>query len=511
MSTLREWAREHPAQAALRGAWIVFVFVVGAAFGAGLAWGPLTIDPPLNYAVGLLAGLALAGLWAWQQWAAITGRPRIARRWRAGLIVAPLAGLLVLAGVTAKQMIDIGAWPALGENRLGAFDRLWRAMRDNYPFFDLKGVDWDAVYARYRPQVESAHTEDAYFAAVASMLAELNDGHTELSSPQSDLACYGDMVEIEGVAVVNGIGATARAAGLSRGDAVRQINNRSIDAAIAQLDRRLRDGSTPWQQRATGMFHLLCAPPDQPIALDVETVGGERREIILAPVANPPPPTAAQSHSRGPLVTGERLPSGFGLIRVPAFFNRDGHDVVAEFDAALDTLMDAPGIILDLRGNGGGNTSVAHGVAGRFHRQSFRYIRQTFRQPTLMRGWRTTTYWQVEPRGPIYDRPVVLIIDVTNASSAEDFIVSMVDGGRARSVGRLTGGMSGNPVSMALPGGGVARFSTGDIRRMDGRRIEGAGIMPDVMVTWTLDDFRVGRDPDLDAAVALLQQSTTAP
>ncbi len=511
MSTFRKWARQHAAQAALRGAWIVFVFVAGTVIGVGLAWGPLTIDPPLSYGVGLVAGLVLAGLWARQQWAAITGRPRIARRWRTGLIVVPLAGLLVFGGVTAKQMIDIGAWPAPGEDRLGAFDRLWHAVRDNYPFFDLKGVDWDAVYARYRPQVESAHTDDAYFAVIANMLAELNDGHTELSSPQPNVACYGDLIEIEGLAVVNRTGMTAQAAGLSRGDVVWHVNNRAIDAAMAQLDPRLRDGSTPWQQRATGLFYLLCAQPDQTVVLDVETAGGERRQVVLALAANPPPPPAAQSDSPRPLITGERLPSGFGLMRVPAFFNRDGHDVVAEFDVALEALMDAPGIIIDLRGNGGGNTVVAHSVAGRFYRQPFRYIQQTFRQPTLMRGWRTRTYWQVEPRAPVYDRPVVLIIDVTNASSAEDFIVSMVDSGRARSVGRLTGGMSGNPLSMALPGGGVARFSTGDIRRMDGRRIEGAGITPDVGVTWTLDDFRAGRDPDLDAAVALLQELTSAP
>ena len=505
------WVRQHPAQAMLRGVWLVFVFVFGTVVGAGLAWGPLTIEPPLSYWVGLAAGLLLSGLWAWQQGAAIKGQKQTARRWRAGLILVPLAGLLAFGGISAKQMIDAGAWPMPGEDRLGAFDRLWRAVRDNYPYFDLKGVDWNAVYARYRPQVESAQTDDAYFAAIAHMLAELNDGHTELSSPWPDMACYGNLIEIEGLAVVNRLGPTAEAAGLSRGDVVQRVNGRTIDEAIAQLDPRLRDGSTPWQRRSTALFYLLCAVPDQPIVLDIETANGERREVTLTPSSAPPPPQTTPADQAKPLVTSERLSSGFGLIRVPAFFNRDGHDIAAEFDAALDALPDAPGIILDLRSNGGGNTTVAHDVAGRFYRQPFRYIRQMFRQPMLLRGWRTDTYWEVGPRGPAYDNPVVLIIDGTNASSAEDFIVSLVDSSRAKTVGRVTGGMSGNPISIALPGGGVARYSTGDIRRMDGRRIEGAGITPDVTVTWTLADFRAGRDPDVDAAVRLLQEIRARP
>ncbi len=50
----------------------------------------------------------------------------------------------------------------------------------------------------------------------------------------------------------------------------------------------------------------------------------------------------------------------------------------------------------------------------------------------------------------------------------------------------------------------------GDLIEIEGLA-EGAGITSDVMVTWTLDDFRAGRDPDLDAAVALLQGLVSVP
>jgi carboxyl-terminal processing protease len=99
---------------------------------------------------------------------------------------------------------------------------------------------------------------------------------------------------------------------------------------------------------------------------------------------------------------------------------------------------------------------------------------------------------------------VILLIDGSNMSTAESFIISLVDAGRARTVGRRTAGASGNPVHFQLIGDRRARFSTGSLHRRDGRLIEGQGIEPDVPVTWTLDDVHAGRDPDLTMAEGLL-------
>jgi C-terminal processing protease CtpA/Prc len=50
----------------------------------------------------------------------------------------------------------------------------------------------------------------------------------------------------------------------------------------------------------------------------------------------------------------------------------------------------------------------------------------------------------------------VLLIDETNFSTAEQFIVALVDSGRATTVGRLTSGGSGNPITFRLPGDGLS-------------------------------------------------------
>jgi len=99
---------------------------------------------------------------------------------------------------------------------------------------------------------------------------------------------------------------------------------------------------------------------------------------------------------------------------------------------------------------------------------------------------------------------LILLTDVGCMSTTENFIVALIDSGRATTVGRHTGGSSGNPVRFMLTNGAFARFSTGDFRRLNGEPIEGLGIAPHIPVSWTVEDVRSGNDPDLDAAIDFL-------
>ena len=67
----------------------------------------------------------------------------------------------------------------------GNFEALWKIMDEHYCFFDYKeqtlGVDWTEVYNRYKPMVNGADTEQL-FEVLSAMLAELKDGHVNLSS-----------------------------------------------------------------------------------------------------------------------------------------------------------------------------------------------------------------------------------------------------------------------------------------------------------------------------------------
>ncbi len=62
----------------------------------------------------------------------------------------------------------------------GNLEALWTIMDEHYCFFEEKGVDWDEVYERYLPQVNSGMTSYQLLEVCGNMLAELKDGHVNL-------------------------------------------------------------------------------------------------------------------------------------------------------------------------------------------------------------------------------------------------------------------------------------------------------------------------------------------
>lgn len=68
------------------------------------------------------------------------------------------------------------------DSAIGNFDALWSVINDRYCFFEYKNIDWDEVYSRYRPLVAENMGRHDLFKVMSDMLAELKDGHVNLTS-----------------------------------------------------------------------------------------------------------------------------------------------------------------------------------------------------------------------------------------------------------------------------------------------------------------------------------------
>ena len=68
----------------------------------------------------------------------------------------------------------------------GNFEALWQIIDEHYCFFDYKqheyGLDWNAVYNKYKVRVSDHMTTEQLFEVLTDMLAELRDGHVNLGS-----------------------------------------------------------------------------------------------------------------------------------------------------------------------------------------------------------------------------------------------------------------------------------------------------------------------------------------
>jgi hypothetical protein len=71
----------------------------------------------------------------------------------------------------------------------GNFEALWRIMDERYCFFEYKDVDWNEVHAKYVQRISEKMDSEALFGVLSQMLAEVKDGHVNLSTSY-DLARY---------------------------------------------------------------------------------------------------------------------------------------------------------------------------------------------------------------------------------------------------------------------------------------------------------------------------------
>ncbi|GAE84043.1 S41 family peptidase [Bacteroides reticulotermitis] len=74
---------------------------------------------------------------------------------------------------------------------IGNFEQLWKTIDERYCFLEAKGIDWDAVYDEYRPQITATMTNEDLFDKLSAMLYVLKDGHVNLAS-SSRVSFYDD-------------------------------------------------------------------------------------------------------------------------------------------------------------------------------------------------------------------------------------------------------------------------------------------------------------------------------
>jgi carboxyl-terminal processing protease len=196
-----------------------------------------------------------------------------------------------------------------------------------------------------------------------------------------------------------------------------------------------------------------------------------------------------------------RTADGIGYLALNALDDRGRWD---ELDRALAALADVRALIVDLRFNGGGDETIAQGLAGRFTSEERLYAQHRFRAGP---GPRDLGPWQQRhllPRGEPVTVPLRVLIGPAMMSSAESFALMFAALDQARLVGVRTAGSSGNPRTLELVGGVTVAVPRWFAATPEGMPIEGRGVAPDLEVTAEASAYAAA-DPTFDTALADLR------
>lgn len=155
-----------------------------------------------------------------------------------------------------------------------------------------------------------------------------------------------------------------------------------------------------------------------------------------------------------------------GYIRITQFIESTGRDVRAALDTFRMSHPGLTGIILDLRGNGGGLLEQAVDVASNFVPKGTEIIRTIARDKNDNKVYKTI-------HKPLYpDIPLAVLIDGGTASASEILAGAMQDLDRGLLVGSRSFGKGLVQTTRPLPYGGVLKVTVARYYTPSGRLIQ---------------------------------------
>jgi carboxyl-terminal processing protease len=253
-------------------------------------------------------------------------------------------------------------------------------------------------------------------------------------------------------------------------------------------------------------------PGDMVIAIDGEDMTGIDPSLVVQRVLGPAGTNVVltiiregvdapfdveveRAHIDLPNVTSEMLDSGIGYVRLYTF----GASTAPELRRALEELMasNPRGLILDLRGNGGGYLSSAIDVASEFIGEGLIM--------TERYGDGHEEVFNAQPGGVATEIPLVVLIDGGSASASEIVAGAIQDRGRGLLVGDTSYGKGSVQEWIPLASdSGAIRVTVARWLTPNGRQIDDVGLTPDIAVARTNEDVQANLDPQLDRAVEAL-------
>ncbi len=394
------------------------------------------------------------------------------------------------------------------EEKVAGLSKLWSEVKFNFAWFEhLPDLDWDNLYMKYLPDILKTTSTLEYYCLLQQMCASLQDGHTCVHLPKElvDRACSKPplrtrLVE-DKVSIVEVLDEDLRQDGITVGLEVLEIDCVPVKEYAARKVAPYQSASTKQGLEVkTYEYSLLAGPRNTPVELLLQDAKGNHYKRSLARTVNGP-----QRH-REPF-TFEILSGKVAYVALNAF---DEQSIVDRFACALDSIRGSGGLIVDIRENDGGSSSVGWMILSYLTDKPFlstkwrtRDYRPAYRAWKRGEGWHEEPPQELRPHGSKpYIKPVVLLTSPRTFSAAEDFAVAFDAMGRGKIIGEATGGSSGQPLIFPLPGGGTAWVCTKQDKYPDGRDFVAVGVQPRIRVVPTIDDVRAGRDTVLEAALA---------
>lgn len=401
------------------------------------------------------------------------------------------------------------------QEKLAGLALVWSEAKYNFAFFDKKpDLDWDSLYVSYIPKVLATKSTQEYYNSLQSMMAQLNDGHTgvyfseELRELYTRPSIFTNLIE-DKVIITEVIDPKLTKLGILPGSEITHVNGEYVKAYVTREVRPYVSSSTEhYRTFAQYNYLFLIGKKGTTVELTYLDPAGKQHTNALTYDWSP-----IEYFQDKKLLEFNMLPNQVAHLTLNGFHDKK---IKEEFDAIYPQLREAKSLIIDIRNNGGGNSSIGWDIMAKLTNKNFSLVKWESRNyQATKRAWGDSQSWY----GDQYDYkinnpdttdyfhgPVIVLTSPYTFSAAEDFLAAFVQAKRGLIIGEPSGGSTGQPLFFRLPGGGSARICTKRDYLIDGTEWVGKGFTPDIYVAPTLRDVMAGKDTVLNKALEVLRK-----
>lgn len=257
-------------------------------------------------------------------------------------------------------------------------------------------------------------------------------------------------------------------------------NNPAEKAGVAVGDILLTvNGENITKKDLTAIVALIRGDTGTTVKITVSRSGEEKAFTLTRETVN------------NPSAYGE-IKDGIGILTITRFDNDAGS--LARAVAANFKEKGVKGVVVDLRGNGGGYVTAAQSVAG---------IWLNDQLVTTERHNGQVTETLKSTGTPLLNGiPTVVLVNESSASASEIVAGALRDHHVATLVGKKTFGKGSVQKLISLSDDAMLKVTVAKWYTPNGVNISEKGLTPDKEVTRSADDINAGKDPQLDAALA---------
>ncbi len=381
------------------------------------------------------------------------------------------------------------------------FEEAWRTIRDQFYDPNMHGYNWKALHDKYKERAVNASTSNDFRDMFNYMLGELNSSHMgfnaadRIETQQEKTGLLGtELVPVKNgmkvVRVIPGSPAERTASHLYSGDVITAVNG----MPVAENEN---------------FFALLNGMADEKILLNVQSLAGAAREVVIRPASSLSRPLYDEWVDNRRKLVYKYSNGKLGYLHIQAMNMSSFESVERAFTTAG---YGKEGMIIDVRYNGGGSTTD-------YLMSVLNYKQHAYTIPRGASDNLERDKMKFRDNYPVGERlvfaawlkPSIAICNEGSYSNAEIFSHAYKQLGIGKLVGLPTNGSVISTGSRTMVDGSTVRVpGRGWFVKATDKNEELGPAVPDMLVENSLDYVTTKEDAQLKAAADELMKDINA-